>query len=85
MTVLNNRMYRQAIETKFIGPTNTRGSRVKASAQAGSVTIGWDHALNTDENHAKAAQALADKYGWEGNMVGGGNAAGNGNVFVFVE
>lgn len=26
----------QAIETKYLGPTNTRGSRIKASAQAGS-------------------------------------------------
>lgn len=30
---------KQAIVTKFLGPTNYRGSRVKATCQAGSVTI----------------------------------------------
>jgi hypothetical protein len=33
---------RQAIETKYIGPTNTRGAKVKASCYAGSLTIDWD-------------------------------------------
>lgn len=54
----------QAIVTKYIGPTNFRGSRVKATAQAGSITIGWDDALNADDNHQRAAQALATKHGW---------------------
>lgn len=76
---------RQAIETKYLGPTNYRGSRVKASAQAGSVTIGWDDALDTDSNHEKAALALCRKLGWRGAILGGGNAKGNGNVYVMVD
>jgi len=78
----------QAIVTKFFGPTNSRGSRVKAKCQAGSVTLGWDHALNPDGNHDAAAQALASKLGWTsdayGQLVGGGLPDGRGNAYVFV-
>lgn len=74
---------RQAIETKYLGPTNYRGARIKASAQAGSVTISYDHALDVDDNHMRAAQALARKFGWFGVVFGGGNAKGTGNVYVF--
>ena len=76
---------RQAIETKYLGPTNSRGGRVKATAQAGSVTVAWDHALDTDDNHTRAAEALRKKFGWEGKLLGGGKPDGSGNVYVFVE
>jgi hypothetical protein len=85
MAVRNIRMFRQAIETKFLGPTETKGSRVKALCQAGSITLSWDHSLRPDDNHAAAAQALADKMGWEGDLFGGGKADGRGDVFVFIE
>lgn len=62
---------RQAIQTKYLGPTNYRGARVKASAEAGSVTLSWDHALNVDRNHMAAAQALATKLESSGLWVGG--------------
>lgn len=73
---------RQAIETKYLGPTNHRGSRIKATAQAGSVTVSYDDALGIDENHEKACRALMAKYGWSGGVVGGGSASGRGNVYV---
>ena len=73
----------QAIVTKYFGPSNVRGSRIKATASAGSVTIGYDHSLNIEDVHLKAAQALADKLGWKGKMVQGGMPDGNGYVFVF--
>lgn len=76
---------RQAIVTKYFGPGNVRGSRIKATASAGSVTVAYDHALNTDGNHAAAAKALATKFAWNGYWVGGGMPEGNGNVFVLVE
>lgn len=84
---------RQAIVTKYFGPTDSRGSRVKATCQAGSVTIPWDHALNSDENHLNAAQALVHKLGWGtrvGNtyvtrLVGGGLPDGKGNAYVILE
>jgi len=73
---------RQAIVTKYLGPTNHRGSRVKATADAGSVTLSWDHALNSDANHIEAAKALARKLGWEGEFVGGGMPGDSGYAFV---
>ena len=61
----------QAITTKHYGPTNHRGSRVKATCEAGSVTLPWDYALNTEKNHDKAALALAEKLGWVGGWSAG--------------
>jgi hypothetical protein len=75
----------QAIETKYLGATNTKGGRIKATAAAGSVTVGYDHALNTDSNHKAAADALIAKMGWAGTFAQGGNAKGDGYVFVNVE
>ena len=72
----------QAIETKYLGPANVRGSRVKATAAAGSITLEWDDRLNSDENHRVAAVALADKFDWKGTLVQGVLASGN-HVHVF--
>ena len=50
------------ILTKYLGPTNTRGSRVKATSGSGrTIVIAWDDELSIDENHAAAATALAAK------------------------
>lgn len=68
--------FRQAVITKYIGPTNTKGSRVKASCEAGSITVNWDHSLNSDQNHDAACQALLDKLGWSGEWIGGGTSTG---------
>ena len=51
----------QAIMTKYLPATNFKGSRVKATASAGSVTLHWDDALNHDANHTAAAMELAKK------------------------
>jgi hypothetical protein len=68
----------QAIQTKYIGPSNVRGSRVKAIAQAGSVTLEWDDALNRDDNHLAAAKALATKLSWDyGEFIAGTLPDGN--------
>ena len=75
----------QAIETKYLGPTNIKGGRIKAAAAAGSITIGYDHALNADANHKAAADALIAKLGWTGTFAQGGNVKGTGYYFVNVE
>jgi hypothetical protein len=72
----------QAIETKFFGPTNHRGGRVKATCQARSITVSWDHALNVEDNHTAAAQALAHKMDWAGDWIGGAKQDGTGYAFV---
>jgi hypothetical protein len=75
----------QAIETKYLGATNTKGGRIKATAWYGSVTVPYDHALNSDGNHKAAALALRHKMGWQGKFAQGGNVKGDGYHFVNVE
>lgn len=75
---------RQAIVTKYLGPTNHKGARVKASAQAGSVTIPWDHALDVEANHTAAARYYLDKHNWSDEIVGGAMPDDTGYCFVIV-
>ena len=85
-----------AIGTKYIPCTNYRPSRVKAfvlEPASGSwgrrreITISWDSALNSDENHTAAALALIAKHGWDqpcytrNGLFRGGSE--HGYVFVF--
>lgn len=51
----------QAIRTHYLPPTNFKGSRVVAKCHAGNITVGWDHALNADENHLAACEALKQR------------------------
>lgn len=74
----------QAITTRYIGPTNTRGSRIKATAAAGSVTLHYDDSLSSSVNHARAAEALANRFKWRGSWYGGGMPDDRGNVYVCV-
>ena len=51
------------IETKFLGATNYRGERVKASwsdsRYTESITLAWDYSRNQFENHQRVAENLA--------------------------
>jgi hypothetical protein len=76
---------KQAIVTKYLGPTNFHGSRVKATANAGSMIFSWDHALTAAENHRLAASKFADRYSWEGSLIGGGLPDNTGYCWVFSE
>ena len=58
----------QAIVTKYLGPTDRLGSRFKATAVGGSVTVSYNYSLGTDANHKAAAAALMAKLGWKGSM-----------------
>ena len=75
----------QAIVTRYFGPGNVRGSRVKAKAQAGSLILDWDDSLSYEANHRAAAHALAARYGWRGRWVGGGLPSEAGQVWVNVD
>lgn len=67
---------RQAITTRYAGPTNFRGSRVIVRADPGRMIVPWDHALGVEDNHKAAAKAYASKYGWTGHWYGGGTNEG---------
>jgi hypothetical protein len=55
---------RQAILTKFHGPTEIRGARLTARSEAGSVYVAYDYGLSDTDNHIHAAKALCAKLGW---------------------
>jgi hypothetical protein len=74
----------QAIQTKYMGPTNTKGSRIKATCAAGSVTIGYPYELSGMDCHAKAAYALLAKMHWDYKLVGG-QLANHDYAFVMVD
>ena len=51
------------ISTKFLGPTNTTGSRVKATykrdnERTWTATCHWNHSISAEANHCSAAQQL---------------------------
>ena len=54
----------QAITTKYLGPTDARGSRIVARCQAKRLTVPWDHALDVEANHRAAGRALVRLMGW---------------------
>jgi len=62
----------QVIITKFLGPTNSRGSRIKVTSFSGSIIVNWDHAFGVAENHALAANELIKKRFWDGGKFHGG-------------
>lgn len=53
---------RQCIKTRYFGPTNTKPSGIKATAERGSVRIHWDGSLGVDGNHRAAVAALLAKF-----------------------
>lgn len=65
------------IITRYIGPTNTRGSRIIAQRsdwkpgypKGTRVTVGYDHAAS--DPHLAAARQLAEGMNWYGTWIGG--------------
>ncbi len=76
----------QAIQTRYLSPTNNKGGRIKAWAAAGSVTIGYPHQFSGQACHRAAAEELAKKLGWVGENYGdllGGQLQNHDYVFIF--
>jgi hypothetical protein len=55
----------QAITTKYLSATNTRGSRIKATCDRGTITIPYPHDLSGDDVHTAAVRALVDRFAVE--------------------
>ena len=74
----------QYIGTKYLPATDTKGGRIKAKASSApySITIPYDHSLDVEQAHAKAAMQLAAKLDWRGEYAAGGNDTGY--VFAFI-
>lgn len=76
---------RQAIITRFRGPTDRHGSRIIARCEAKQITVECRDDLRPDENHAMAALQLQEQLGWSerNDLVMGGTR--DGYVFVQVD
>jgi hypothetical protein len=61
----------KAIQTKFIGPSETRGARVKAWFKGNAATVSWDYGSEIVDNHAAAVLELVASLKWSGRLVGG--------------
>lgn len=72
----------KAIITKYIPASNSKGSRIKASAEGvGSIYLSYPHEAH--EPHLEAAKALCAKYNWPANLIGGGLPDKSGWAFCF--
>jgi hypothetical protein len=69
----------QAIVVKYIGPTNSHGSKFKASAAKGikPVTLAYDHSLSEQDNAQAACSALVRRLGWYSGANGEQNLYGS--------
>jgi hypothetical protein len=54
----------QAIRTRKVPATNTRGARMQAKCEARTLYLPYDHALNFDGNHRAACEVLMLAMGW---------------------
>jgi hypothetical protein len=71
----------QSITTRYLGPTNRLGGRIKATSTGGmTITRYYDHS-GIEAFHAKVAMILAGDLGWDGEWIMGG-LDDNGYVFV---
>lgn len=66
----------RTITTKYFGPTNSKGSRIKATSNSGeSLTIPYYSELGFN-SHSEAALRLARKLGWQGSIIEGESSKG---------
>lgn len=57
-TIYNSRV----ITTRYIGPTNYRPGRIRATSTNGEkITVSWNHDIGMDENHTAAAVELSKR------------------------
>ena len=61
----HNDYARQAIFTKYYGPKNSKGSRIKAYCERGSVAVSYPDELSGEAVHAYAVEQLLAKFAKE--------------------
>jgi hypothetical protein len=60
----------QAIITKYIGPTNSRGARIQAQCGRGKIYFPYPYELSGDKCHRAAVDALTAKFAKEDEAAG---------------
>ena len=73
----------QTIETHYLSPTDTKGSRIAATTESGErLVTNCDSSLNIEEDHARAAKRLKKKLHWQRHIIGGTTQKGFAWVFI---
>lgn len=72
MTATVERSGLVAVRSKFLGPTNHRGSRIRVwradvaySDDTNSLTVPWDYSLDPGGNHDAAIAEYLTRSGWD--------------------
>ena len=65
----------KAITTRYLGATNYKGSRIKATTGDGlgerGLVMSYDHEYEQVDNHRRCAEALAKQLNWNVILIGG--------------
>jgi hypothetical protein len=75
---------RNCIVTTFHGPTNFRGSRIRAVGGGESVVAPFDHALDSTDAHEGAARMVQQRLQWKGELVGTWVKCGGKGFYVWI-
>lgn len=62
----------KAIQIKYLSPTNTKGSRLKAFTDAGSITEALDYSYSIEQQAEKLAARYIKKKNWQSKITGFG-------------
>lgn len=74
----------KAITTKYIAPSNSKGSRISATDEDGNrVIIAKHFDTENEDQHRRAAEALCDKMKWDGKETLTMAGIKGGYVFIF--
>lgn len=67
----------QSIQTRYLGPTNYRPSRIVATTASGQrLIVPYDYALNVEHNHRAGAEAIRVALAWPKFKAGGSTKDG---------
>jgi hypothetical protein len=71
----------KVIKTKYVKPTDTKGSRIKAIAGCFSVIVPYDYALSDVDLHYSAVKALVLKHKLDWDISDMGYGSDNGGYY----
>ncbi len=72
----------QAIQVRYLNPTNTKGARLKAWAHGGSITKPFNSDRDYFPQSRDLAQSLIDSLGWCVPITGAGTLTNGDDVFT---
>lgn len=72
----------KAIQVRYLETTNTKGTRLKAFTDAGSIIEPRAYDLNFDEQALRLAKRYIKEKGWQSKITGQGGLPNGDEVFT---